>query len=78
MYRVTLVLAVFLVSAFTSPASSDAASGSDPICFTDHEECVDPRFADFWRSNDVHAITGEKITLCESLVFRLDQPESSR
>jgi hypothetical protein len=60
MYRVTLVLAVFLVSAFTSPVSQSAASGSDPICFTDHEECVDPRFADFWQSNDVHAITGAK------------------
>ncbi|MGQ9613728.1 hypothetical protein [Chloroflexus sp.] len=25
-----------------------------------HEECVDPRFADFWGSNDVHANTGKK------------------
>ncbi|WP_322814604.1 hypothetical protein [Chloroflexus sp.] len=60
MYRVTLVLAVFFVSTIISPASPGAASDSDPICFTDHEKCVDSRFADFWRSNDVHANTGKK------------------
>lgn len=48
------------MSIIISPASPGAASDSDPICFTDHEECVDPRFADSWRSNDVHANISKK------------------
>ncbi|WP_322490202.1 hypothetical protein [Chloroflexus sp.] len=52
-----LLIRAVLLYILLSPSIPMHAAG--PICFEDVAECVDTRFAEFWRRNDRHAISGQ-------------------
>ncbi|WP_298815642.1 hypothetical protein [Chloroflexus sp.] len=56
MNRLCLIIVVLLGVLLLTPTPMRAAN---PICFEGVTDCVDERFADFWRRNDRHAISGQ-------------------